>query len=301
MASSAAPAAEVVQLGQFVVAGEREGNAKAIMEQRNSMNVTNSVGSDVFGDIAEGNAAEFLKNIPGVDLFLVQGEIVNVRLRGLGAEYNSVTIDGVRLASADANKGAAGDARAFSFEQASLNSMDAIEVSKTISADVDANAPAGTINLRTKRAFSRAGRRVMWQTNATVFGGAWTLGEAYGPDDARHRKIRPGGILEYSDVFLGRRLGVVLNISESNLYSENARTNVTYSFAPTAADPRPVVPTAIGLYQSPRLNRRSSVTLTTDFKATPALVLSLGLIYNAAQLYNTQRTFTFTEIGRAHV
>ena len=110
LASSAAPAAEVVQLGQFVVAGEREGNAKAIMEQRNSMNITNSVASDVFGDVAEGNAAEFLKNIPGVDLFLVQGEIVNVRLRGLGAEYNSVTIDGVRLASADANKGAAGDA-----------------------------------------------------------------------------------------------------------------------------------------------------------------------------------------------
>jgi superfamily II DNA or RNA helicase len=35
----------------------------------------------------------------------------------LGSEYNSVTIDGVRLASADANKGVAADARAFSFEQ----------------------------------------------------------------------------------------------------------------------------------------------------------------------------------------
>jgi len=114
--TGAASAAEVVKLGAFVVASERDGNAKAIMEQKNSMNITNSVASDVFGDVAEGNAAEFLKNIPGVDLFLVQGEIVNVRLRGLGAEYNSVTIDGVRLASADANKGAAGDARAFSFE-----------------------------------------------------------------------------------------------------------------------------------------------------------------------------------------
>src|SRR6185295_3821251 len=130
---------EILKLQAFTVSSEREGNAKAIMEQKNSMNITNTVASDVFGDVAEGNAAEFLKNIPGVDLFLVQGEIVNVRLRGLGAEYNSVTIDGVRLASADANKGAAGDARAFSFEQASLNSMDGIEVSKTISADVDAN------------------------------------------------------------------------------------------------------------------------------------------------------------------
>ena len=292
---------EVVKLSAFTVSSEREGNAKAIMEQRNSMNITNTVASDVFGDVAEGNAAEFLKNLPGVDLFLVQGEIVNVRMRGLGAEYNSVTIDGVRLASADANKGAAGDARAFSFEQVSLNSMDAIEVSKTISADVDANAPAGTINLKTKRAFSRAGRRISWQTNATVFSGALRLGEAYGPDDARHRKIRPGGIVEFSDVFFGKRLGVVLNISESNLYSENARTIVTYNYTATPTDPRPVVPTAVALYQSPRINRRSTVTLTTDFKATPNLVLSLGLIYNGAQLYNTQRTFTFTATNRAAV
>ncbi|MSU24249.1 MAG: TonB-dependent receptor [Opitutus sp.] len=299
--AGAPSAAEVVKLGAFVVASEREGNAKAIMDQKNSMNITNSVASDVFGDVAEGNAAEFLKNIPGVDLFLVQGEIVNVRLRGLGAEYNAVTIDGVRLASADANKGAAGDARAFSFEQVSLNSMDGIEVSKTISADVDANAPAGTINLRTKRAFSRPGRRISWQANATIFSGAWRLGGAYGPDDAQHRKIRPGGILEFSEVFFQQRLGVVLNISESNLYSENARTNVTYNYTTTATDQRPVVPTAIGLFQSPRTNRRSTVTLTSDFKATPNLVLSLGLIYNAAQLYNSQRTFTFTATNRAAV
>ncbi len=293
--------AGVLRLEAYTVSSEREGNAKAIMEQRQSMNITNTVASDVFGDVAEGNAAEFLKNIPGVDLFLVQGEIVNVRLRGLGAEYNSVTIDGVRLASADANKGVAGDARAFSFEQVSLNSMDSIEVSKTISADVDANAPAGTINLKTKRAFSRQGRRFAWQANTTIFPGAFQLGKAYGPDDARHRHIRPGGIVEYSDVFLDRRLGVILNISESNLYSENARTNVTYNYTTTATDARPVVPTAIGLYQSPRLNRRSTVTFTGDFKATPDLVLSLGLIYNAAQLYNTQRTFTFTATNRAAV
>ena len=292
---------EVLRLQAFTVSSEREGNAKAIMEQRQSMNLTNSVASDVFGDVAEGNAAEFLKNIPGVDLFLVQGEIVNVRLRGLGAEYNAVTIDGVRLASADANKGVAGDARAFSFEQVSLNSMDSIEVSKTISADVDANAPAGTINLKTKRAFSRQGRRLSWQVNATSFAGSFRLGRSYGPDDAPHRKFRPGGIVEYSDVFFGGRLGVILNVSESNLASENARTNATYNYTTTATDARPVVPTSIALYQSPRINRRSTVTFTTDFKAGPSLVLSLGLIYNTAQLYNTQRTFTFAAPNRAAV
>ena len=76
-------------------------------------------------------------------------------LGGLPSEYTSVTMDGVSLASADANQGASGNARAFSFEQVSLGSMDSVEVSKTISADVDADAPAGTINLRSKSALDR--------------------------------------------------------------------------------------------------------------------------------------------------
>src|SRR5688572_30034878 len=283
----------VVKLSAFTVSSEREGNAKAIMQQRNSMDITNSVASDVFGDVAEGNVGEFLKHIPGVELDLVQGEIRTIRLRGLDSEYTQVTLDGVSLASADANQGASGNARAFSFEQDSLASVDSIEVSKTISADVDANAPAGTINLKTKRAFDRAGRRVSAQLNLTAFSTRFNLDDSYGPDDRKSRKIHPGGIFDYSDVFFNKRLGINLNISESMAYSANARTTVTYNYSPTAADPRPVVPTTIAFLHAPRTNRRSTVNLTADFKASSRLVLSLGLLYNYADLNNPQRALTF--------
>ena len=301
VAGAGARTDEILKLQAFTVSSEREGNAKAIMEQRNSMNITNTVASDSFGDMGEGNIGDFLRNMPGIDLELTQGEVRNVRLRGLGSEYNSVTIDGVSLASADANQGASGNARAFSFEQVSLGSMDSIEVSKTISADVDANAPAGTINLKTKRAFTRAGRRIVAQANVTVFADEWHFRKTYGPDDAKHRKINPGGTLEYSDVFFNKRLGVVLSVSESNLYSENARSIVTYNFTPTAADPRPVVPTTVAFLHAPRLNRRSTVNLNTDFKASDNLVLSLGLLYNYASLYNLQRTMTFNAGARTAI
>jgi TonB-dependent receptor len=291
----------MVKLDKFVVSSEREGNAKAIMEQRNSMNITNSVASDVFGDVAEGNVGEFLKHMPGVELDLVQGEIRTIRLRGLDSEYTQVTLDGVSLASADANAGAAGTARAFSFEQVSLSSMESIEVSKTISADVDANAPAGTINLKTKRAFDRAGRRISAQANLTAFSTRFNFDDSYGPDDRKSRKIHPGGIFDYSDVFFNKRLGVNLNISESMAYSANARTTITYNYAPTAADPRPVVPTSLAFLHAPRTNRRSTVNLTADFKATPRLVLSLGLLYNYADLNNPQRALTFATGARSTV
>ncbi|MBI5768138.1 MAG: TonB-dependent receptor [Verrucomicrobia bacterium] len=290
-----------VKLDKFVVSTEREGNAKAIMEQRNSMNITNSVASDVFGDVAEGNVGEFLKHMPGIELDLVQGEIRTVRLRGLGSEYTQVTLDGVSLASADANQGASGNARAFSFEQVSLASMDSIEVSKTISADVDANAPAGTINLKTKRAFDRSGRRVSVTANLTAFSTRFNYDKSYGPDDRLSHKIYPGGIFDYSDVFFNKRLGVNFNVSESMAYSANARTTVTYNYATTAADQRPVVPTALVFLHAPRTNRRSTVNFAADFKATSRLVLSLSLLYNYADLNNPQRALTFNTGARTTV
>ena len=292
-----------VKLQAFVVNTEREGSAKAIMDQRRSMNVTNTVASDAFGDNAEGNIGEFLRNMPGVDLDLFYGEVRNVRLRGLGSEYTSVTVDGVSLSSADANAGAAGNARAFTMEMASLNSMESIEVSKTVSADVDANASAGTINLRTKRAFNSAGRRVSWQANFAAHSEAFNLDRTRGPNDSgTFYKIRPGGIFEYSDVFLNKRLGVVLNVSESNVYQETMISTLTYNRTPVttgaAIDLRPDVITALSFQHAPRFNKRFATTLTADFKATPKLALSLGLVYNYADLWTPQRTVTFNTGAR---
>lgn len=299
--SHAADGDGLVKLSAFTVSSEREGNAKAIMQQRNSMDITNSVASDVFGDVAEGNVGEFLKHMPGVELDLVQGEIRTIRLRGLDSEYTQVTLDGVSLASADANQGASGNARAFSFEQVSLASMESIEVSKTISADVDANAPAGTINLKTKRAFDRAGRRVSMQANLTAFSTRFNFDDSYGPDDRKSHKLHPGGIFDYSDVFFNKRLGISLNVSESMAYSANARTTITYNYTPTVADPRPVVPTTLAFLHAPRTNRRSTVNFSADFKATPRLVLSLNLLYNYADLNNPQRALTFNTGARTSV
>lgn len=295
----AGTAGETIKLSQFVVSSAREGSAKAIMEQRNSMNVTNTVASDSFGDNAEGNIGEFLRHLPGVELDLFYGEVRNVRLGGLGSEYTSVTMDGISLASADANAGAAGNARAFTMEMASLNSMESIEVSKTISADVDANAPAGTINLRTKRAFDRAGRRVTLQANVTAHSEEFNFNNSRGPDeDGTSLKIRPGGIFEYSDVFLNKRLGVVLNISESNVYQETLISSMTVNGAPTAADPRPAVITALNFQHAPRFNKRFAVTLTTDYKVSPQLSVGLGLVYNYADLWTPQRTVIFNTGAR---
>lgn len=295
---------KTVLLETFVVSTEREGSAKAIMEQRTSMNITNTITSEVFGDNAEGNIGEFLRNVPGVTLDTVLGEVRNVGLGGLGSAYTAVTVDGMSLGAADANMtaGTGVNTRAQTFEMASLSSMDGLEVSRTISADVDANAPGGTINLRSKRAFDRKGRRVAWQVNASLHSTEMNLRKSLGPDEHERRiKVRPGGIFEYSDVFFDGRLGVVLNLSESNIYQEADRITVNYNRTPTAADPREQVPTSIVMEQLPRFNRRSAATFTTDYRATKRLILSLSAIFNSSNLWNLQRSVTLNAGPRATV
>ena len=288
-----------IRLDAFVVSTQREGSAKAIMEERAAMNITNHIASEVFGDNAEGNVGEFLRNVPGVTLDTIGGEVRNVGLGGLGSEYTNVTVDGMSLAGADANDSGT---RAITFEQVSLSSIDSVEIARTISADVDANAAGGTINLRSKHAFDREGRRIAWQVNTGLHSSALNLNKSYGPfEDHKSLKARPGGIFEYSDVFMDNRLGVVLNVSESNLYQAVNRVVVDYNRTATTADPRPQVPSRLAFQQQSRFNRRFATTLTTDYRASDNLILTFSAIYNYSQLWNPQRAVYFYPGTRASV
>jgi hypothetical protein len=169
---------------EIIVSGVREGDAREIMAQRESMNITEVLSAESYGDIGDTNPAEFLKFMPGVDTDGTNGTPINVYLRGLPQDYTTVTINGMNLMSADANAGS-GSARVFSFESMSLVGIDSIEIEKTISADVDANAPAGRIDIRTKKAFNRRKSLLTLQLSGATHQNMW--------DDATRTGPKSGG------------------------------------------------------------------------------------------------------------
>jgi hypothetical protein len=57
-------ASEVIKLAEFKVAGTKEGMAQAIALQKVAINTKIVAAGDQYGDIAEGNAAEYLKFSP---------------------------------------------------------------------------------------------------------------------------------------------------------------------------------------------------------------------------------------------
>jgi len=301
-AKSAGDANSPIQLDTLVVTTEKDGNAKALQRQRNSMNMSRSVSSDAFGNVTEGNVGEFLKYLPGVEMEYSEADTRGPRIGGMSSEYTSVTLDGRGIASADAfsqytgyENSAAGTAnRSFGFDTISINSIESIEINRVVPASMAADAPAGNINLKTKRAFDMKGRHITMNFGTVFNSEEFTLKRTVGPGDSNGFKFKPNYDLNYSDVFFNNKLGVVLSVQESNVYVEQYRVDHNYNRTATATDPRGQVLSSIVLKDGPKWTMRASYGLTLDFRATPNLTLSLTGLFARyhAQFYNRQVTMT---------
>ena len=181
---------DIYRMSQFVVAGEREGNALAVTLQRQAANVKNVVSSDAFGSLA-GNPAELLERITGVVVERVGGDARFISIRGIPGELNSVQIDGNRRA-------APGD-RGIDFASIGTDHVESIELTKSPTPDMDADAIGGSVNLKSRSAFDLKGRRINYSLGVI---------EGY----RRYRYPIPTATLSYSDVFNAfggsRNLGV---------------------------------------------------------------------------------------------
>ncbi|HKB56660.1 MAG TPA: outer membrane beta-barrel protein [Lacunisphaera sp.] len=294
--------ASTVKLETFTVTTEKDGSAKALQRQRNSMNLSRSVAADAFGNVTEGNVGEFLKYLPGVEMEYSEADTRGPRLSGMSSEYTSVTLDGKSIASADSfaqyvgyeNSPAGTANRSFGFDTISINSIESIEINRVTPASMDADAPAGNINLKTRKAFDQKGRHIGLTFGTVLNTQEFTLKRSVGPDDSSGLKYKPNYSLLYSDVFFKNKLGVVLAVQESNVYVEQYRVDDTYNRVPTATDTRGQVLTAVLLKDGPKWTERGSYTGTFDYRATPNLTLSLSTWFARyhAQFYNRQVTMT---------
>jgi TonB-dependent receptor len=297
LTSTAATAASkdgVVQLQAFTVSSEREGNAKAIQAQRRDLNIITSVSSDLFGDVADGNVGEFLKYLPGIDLDYVESEPRGPRIGGMDGQYVGVAFDGMRTASADANRGGDAASRATSFEGFSISSIESIEVNLTSSAENDADTPAGNINMRTKRAFDRKGRQFTYNLSGNFNSEEFTLHKTDGPRDKVSHKWKPNYIFSYAESFFNQKLGVLLSANHSFSYTEQIRNTQTYSGnATNDSVSRPFVARVIDFGDGPKFIQKDALLLTADWKVTPRLVLSVNAVYSYFDGEFWNRSFTF--------
>jgi iron complex outermembrane recepter protein len=256
------------------------------MEQRAAMNVKSVVASDAFGDLSEGNVGELLQYLPGVDIVYDQSDMTGASIGGMAPQYGALMVDGIRVSSTS------GTGRGPGFTSINVRVAEMVELNKTVSADMDADAPAGSINLRSKTAFQRKGRQVSWQLYASANSEKLTLKRIGGPSDAKHHQIHPSGNIEILDTFLNGRLGVVASVDWTHVIHERHHLRHTTNTAPTNVNPDPLVFTQISYADGPKSNRNLRGNLRFDYKVNDRLTLALSGQIRRADTRIYDRTFT---------
>ncbi|MGH7956547.1 MAG: carboxypeptidase regulatory-like domain-containing protein, partial [Opitutaceae bacterium] len=280
---------DIVKLGEFRVVSERDAAYKALQEKKAALEIKTVMSSDAFGDVSEGNVGEFLKLMPGVQMDYIDADVRTMSIGGLDPKYSLILMDGAPIASAGTS--GIGYGRKFEFEQLSISSIETVELSKTPTPDVAGSALAGVVNLRTKGALDRKGRQIRWSASAGLNSHHLTLNKTTGPGNEKKLKIQPNVSLEFSDVILNGKLGVIAGYSFSRALVEQNIILYTYTYDASPANNATEVPqlNTLRLIDAPKLTDRSNAHLRLDYKFTPNLTAWARIDRSTYQAFNFNR------------
>lgn len=175
-----------------IITAQARGQVSAINQQLSSNTISNVVAKDRIQELPDVNAAESIGRLPGISLQRSGGEANKVVVRGLSPKYNTVTINGVRVPSTDT------DNRSVDLSLISSGMLDGIEVTKALTADKDADAIGGSVDLKLRTAPEE------FTGNIQLQGGYTALQETY--DNYNFSG-------SFSNRFFENKLGLILSVN----------------------------------------------------------------------------------------
>ncbi len=190
-----------------VVTGYRASLTAATDAKRAATNFTDSIFAEDIGKFPDTNIAESLNRIPGVTISReIDGEGLNVSIRGLGTNFTKITLNNTQVAVA--STGAADQTN--NNRQVDLNMFPTelftqLTVTKSPTADLLEGGAAGNVNMRSDRPFDKEGFRF-----------TYTLG---GSDNTLSGSPGERGALILSDTW-GSEFGVLVGVAgvHSNVF-----------------------------------------------------------------------------------
>jgi TonB-dependent receptor len=133
----------------IVVKGFRSAIQSANQLERDADQFKSIVTADDIGQFGDPTVAETLQRVPGVSINRTNGEGQQVSVRGLPTEFATITLDGARLGTSDP------EVNSTNLDFFSADNLSQIEVIKTLLPEMEADAIAGTVNLKSISALSR--------------------------------------------------------------------------------------------------------------------------------------------------
>ncbi len=247
------------------VRGERErGEVEAINIERTSENIIQVLPNEVITSLPNTNIADAVGRLPSVSLERDEGEGKYIQIRGTEPRLSNVTIDGIHVPSPEG-------VRNVKLDVIPADLVDMVEISKTLSANQDADAIGGSVNLVSKSADDKPYVSVLGMGGYTPISGGRNLyqfdataGERFGPD---------------------KKLGLLFGLS----YDHNARgiNDIEPAYAPP-----PLVPNTMDLREYLYDRTRYGFGGEADYKIGDMSSVYLRGLYSKFKDFGEQWAYT---------
>lgn len=261
--------ADVTQLDTVQVTGRRAADRAAIDDKRFADAQVDAIRSDDVGRLPDQNVAEAVRRLPGVTTQNDQGEGRYLTVRGVSPDLLNVSLNGQTAPAPEP------DGRQVKLDDIPSALIGAVTVSKTLTADMDANAIAGAVNIETLSAFDREGS----------FG---NLRGAYG-----HNDLNNSNPYEFDGSFGGRfgaddQFGAVvaLNYSDRKIGTQNVQN--TGDWIEVDGE---IVPEGLDMRQYNTHRQRSGAVANLDWRPNEDTSLFLRLMYSKYEDSETRDRF----------
>ena len=222
---------------EVIVTGIRSSLMRAMDTKRDSQGVVDAITAEDIGDFPDTNLAESLQRITGVSIDRERGEGTTVTVRGFGADFNLVTLNGRQMPTYD------GKGRSFNFLDIASEGVAGVDVYKTSRANVHSGGVGATINIKTTKPLEqpglKAGGSVKGVHDQSTYGG-----NDYTPELSGF----------YSQTFLDDTVGVALSGSFQERHSGEAYATSEWSETALGALSDDMTPVPTGSNDGPHVN-----------------------------------------------
>ncbi|WP_037504362.1 TonB-dependent receptor [Sphingobium bisphenolivorans] len=146
---SAQQAAAEPDVADIVVTGFRQSLGAAINLKRESVSSVDAIVAEDIAKFPDQNLAESLQRIPGITIQRDGGEGRAITVRGLGAQFTRVRVNGLETVATSTDGASANRDRAFDFNVFASELFSSLVVHKTAEASLDEGSLGAVVDLNT--------------------------------------------------------------------------------------------------------------------------------------------------------
>ena len=133
----------------IVVTGFRQSLQAALNVKKNSVAAVDSIVAEDIAKFPDQNLAESLQRIPGISIQRDGGEGRAITVRGLGAQFTRVRVNGLETVATSTDGASANRDRAFDFNVFASELFSSLVVHKTAEASLDEGSLGAVVDLNT--------------------------------------------------------------------------------------------------------------------------------------------------------